>query len=134
MAQRELERARHDVAGGPGKPSDSASLIACRSMARLAARRTRRSCQGDFGSHCSGKSSQKTPLAARRAASVRPGVRRTSSAIGPVQEVGDVHLARLSAAARVDSSGMLRMTRRLTRGRLAPVAVEGLEHQLDARV
>ena len=35
------------------KPSVSAWLMACRSMARLAARRTRRSCHGDFGFHCS---------------------------------------------------------------------------------
>src|SRR4030095_8986499 len=57
---------------------------------------------------------------------------------------------RLSAAARVDSSGMLRITRRFTAvvfppqpapqhealhgGRLAPVAVEGLQGQLDARL
>jgi hypothetical protein len=34
-------------------PSVSAWLIACRSIARLAARRTRRSCHGDFGSHWS---------------------------------------------------------------------------------
>ncbi len=42
------------------KPSVSAWLSACRSMAWLAAWRTRRSCQGDFGSHWSGRSSQKT--------------------------------------------------------------------------
>ena len=50
---------------------------------RLAARRTRRSAHGDLESHCSGNSSQSTPLV-RVAASVSPGVRRTSSATGPL--------------------------------------------------
>ena len=43
---------------GLPSPSISAWLIALRSMARLAAWRTRRSCHGDFGSHWSRKSSQ----------------------------------------------------------------------------
>ena len=40
---------------------------------------------------------------------------------------------RLSAASRVDSSGITRNTRRFTRRRLAPVLLEGLQHQLHAR-
>ena len=36
-------------------PSVSASLMVLRSIARLAAKRTRWSCHGDFGSHWSGK-------------------------------------------------------------------------------
>ena len=69
----------------PEKPSDSASLIAFRSMARLAARRTRWSCQGDFGSHWSTKS-RKNTVFVRTAVSLSPGVRRTSSAIGPFRK------------------------------------------------
>src|SRR6266704_1412297 len=38
------------------KPSRSASLMACLSTARFAASRTRRSCHGDLGFHCSGNS------------------------------------------------------------------------------
>ena len=46
---------------GRPRPSISTSLMPFRSMARLAASRTRRSFQGDFGSHMSRKSSQYTP-------------------------------------------------------------------------
>jgi hypothetical protein len=46
---------------GLPKPSISAWLIALRSMRRLAAWRTRRSCHGDFASHWSRKSSQYMP-------------------------------------------------------------------------
>jgi len=67
---------------GAEKPSASASLMAWRSMARLAASRTRRSAHGEPGVHCSGNSTHSTPFV-RVAFSVSPGVRRTSSAIGP---------------------------------------------------
>ena len=40
------------------RPSVSAWLTAWRSMLRFAARRTRRSAHGDFGSHCSVKTYQ----------------------------------------------------------------------------
>ncbi len=66
------------------KPSVSAWFTACRSMARLAAWRTRRSCQGDFGSHCSGSSSQNAPESSG-AFRVKPGVLRMASAVGPVR-------------------------------------------------
>ena len=66
------------------KPSVSAWFSACRSMARLAALRTRTSDHGDFGSHWSGRSSQKTDGATARETSLKPGVRWTSSATGPV--------------------------------------------------
>ena len=70
---------------GPEKPSDSASLMAWRSIARLAASRTRRSAQGDPAAHCSGNIRKSTPLV-RIAVRVSPGVRRTSSAIGPFRK------------------------------------------------
>ena len=69
----------------PPKPSCSAAFIALRSTARLAARRTRGSCQGEPASHWSRKSRKKTVLL-RTAMSFRPGVRRTSSAIGPLRK------------------------------------------------
>jgi hypothetical protein len=43
------------VAGNQRVARVSASFVPSRSIARLAARRTRSSCQGDFGSHWSGK-------------------------------------------------------------------------------
>ncbi len=67
------------------KPRVSAWLSAFRSIAWLAAKRTRRSCHGDFGSHWSGMSSQKTPLDWLGAVSLSPGVRRMSSATGPLK-------------------------------------------------
>ena len=65
------------------KPSVSARLMACRSMARLAARRTRRSCHGDFGFHCSVVKSIQKVAGSRVGASLSPGVRLTSSASAP---------------------------------------------------
>ena len=67
------------------KPRYSASLNACRLMARLAARRTRRSAHGDFGSNCSMNVIHSVNVGLV-AFSVRPGVRRTSSASGPFSE------------------------------------------------
>jgi len=63
-------------------PSVMAWLIAFRSMAWLAATRTRRSCHGDFGSHWSSKL---THCGAWITAglSVSPGVRWSSSASSP---------------------------------------------------
>jgi hypothetical protein len=52
------------------------------------------------------------------AVSVRPGLRFTSAAMGPLRRYVTSMSPRLSAAARVDSSGMLRKTRRLTLGTL----------------
>jgi len=101
---------------GPENPSDSASLMACRSMARLAARRTRRSAQGEPAVHCSGNSTQRTPLV-RVAASVSPGVVPALERGRPRRLVGN--------AADHET---------LHVRRLAPVAVEGLEDQLDARL
>ena len=42
------------------KPNRSASFMACLSTARIAASRTRRSCHGELGFHCSGKSIHQT--------------------------------------------------------------------------
>ena len=64
-------------------PSVSAWFNARRSIARSAAWRTRLSCQGDFGSHCSVKSSQNTPLVTGPT-TLKPGVRLISSATGPL--------------------------------------------------
>ena len=63
-------------------PRYSASLNALRSIARLAASRTRRSAHGDFGSHCWVKTSHSVNVG-NVALSVMPGVRFTSSAFGP---------------------------------------------------
>jgi hypothetical protein len=69
----------------PENPSDSASLMDWRSTDKLAARRTRRSAHGEPAVHWSGNSRKKTPFV-RIAVSVSPGVRRTSSAIGPLMK------------------------------------------------
>jgi hypothetical protein len=93
---------------GYENPSVSAWLSALRSMDRLAARRTRMSCHGDFGSHWSGRSSQKVPCDSLGATSLNPGVRWMSSATGPVSRYAMSTSPFLSAAARVVSSGRLR--------------------------
>ena len=67
----------------PAKPRNSASLIALRSTAVLAASRTRRSAHGDFASHWSRKSRKKTALL-RWALILNPGLRRSCSATGPL--------------------------------------------------
>ena len=54
----ELEAVRNEAAGQLGAAEVSAWLMLSRSIARLAARRTRSSCHGDFGSHWSAKYSQ----------------------------------------------------------------------------
>jgi hypothetical protein len=70
---------------GPEKPSDSASLMPCRSIARRASGLSRRSAQGDPATHSLGNIRKSTPLV-RIAVRVSPGVRRTSSAIGPFRK------------------------------------------------
>ena len=65
------------------KPSVSAWLMACRSIASAAARRTRRSWKGDFGSNCSLVKSIQKVAGISVAASLSPGVRFTCSASGP---------------------------------------------------
>ena len=59
-------------------PRFSASFTARPSMACIAASRTRRSCQGDFGSHCSGRSRKTTP-GGRAAASLSSAARASAS-------------------------------------------------------
>ena len=115
-----MGRANSNVRGmmlpvGREKPRVSAWLTALRSMARLAARRTLMLAQGDFGFHCSGMSSQKG--ASRRTGTRRrPAVRLSSSAVGPEKRYARSTSPFLRAASRVASSGMERMTRRLTCG------------------
>src|SRR2546425_872986 len=112
-------------------PSVIAWLMALRSIARLAARRTRRSCQGDFGSHWS---SMLTHCGAwiTVAFSVSPGVRCISSASSPRIEYTMSTSPRFNAASRVASSEMTLKTSRFTlvegRGGGALVA---LERELD---
>src|SRR5262245_35800651 len=96
-------------------PSVSAWLIACRSIARLAARRTRRSCHGDFGSHWSTKATHCITLDTT-GLSVSPGVRRRSSPSDAVIQYVTSISPFLSAAYRVVGSGMTRRTRRFTLG------------------
>ena len=89
--------------------------MALRSIARLAASRTRRSCQGDFGSHWS---SMLTHWGAWITAgfSVSPGVRCSSSASSPRIEYTTSISPRFKAASRVDSSEMTLKTSRFTLG------------------
>src|SRR5262249_21330404 len=97
------------------KPSVSAWLIAWRSMARFAASRTRRSWHGLFGSHCSAKETQ-YELLAIAGLWVSPGVRRSSWPSAAVTQYVMSISPRLSAAKRVEGSGMALKTSRFTDG------------------
>ena len=97
-------------------PSVSALLIASLSNASAAASRTRRSCHGDFGSHCSGPKSSHCVAEMIVGFSVMPGVRRASSPSGPRSEYATSTSPRLSMARRVRSSGTVRHTMRFTAG------------------
>ena len=67
-------------------PSVSAWLMAFLSKASAAASRTRRSCHGDFGSHCSGPKSSHCVAEMTVGTSLSPAVRLTSSPSGPRSE------------------------------------------------
>ena len=73
--------------------------------------------QGDLGSHCSGSSIQNAPLTSG-AASRKPDCLRIESAVGPVRRYAMSTSPARSAAVRVASSGIERMTRRFTEGAL----------------
>ena len=96
-------------------PRNSASLNALRSIARLAASRTRRSAHGERGSHCSVNTTHWLTVGSvtRR---VRPGVRFTSSAFGPRNPAAMSVSPRLSITRRVESSGTDLKTSRFTAG------------------
>jgi hypothetical protein len=100
---------------GRATPRYSAWLMLWRSMAWLAASRTRRSCQGDFGSHWSGRSSQNTE-SSRTESSRNPAVLFTASASGPRKLNAISTSPDFSAAKRVASSGIDLRTRRFTDG------------------
>ena len=101
----------------PANPSCSASFRVLRSIAWLAARRTRRSCQGDFGSHCSVKSRKMTLNVLRHRAA---------------QEVNDVGVAALESGRARRLVGHALEDEPLHAGHLAPVALERLHDDLDA--
>ena len=98
-------------------PSVIAWLMDLRSMARLAARRTRLSYQGDLESHWS---SMLTHCGAWMTVgfSVSPGVRCSSSASSPRIEYTMSISPRFNAARRVDSSETTLKTSRFTLGTL----------------
>ena len=96
-------------------PRYSASLKPLRSSARFAARRTRRSAHGDFGSHCWVKTSHWLTVG-RMTLSVSPGVRVTSCASGPRSPYAMSVSPRFSFTSRVDSSGTDFRTMRFTDG------------------
>src|SRR5262245_53624344 len=98
-------------------PRYSASLKPLRSIDRLAARRTRRSAHGDFGSHCWGKITHSVKVG-NVGLSVSPCVRFTSSAFGPRIEYATSVSPRFNIARRVDSSGTDLKTSRFTDGTL----------------
>jgi hypothetical protein len=102
---------------GAGRPNPrySASLNALRSIARLAASRTRWSAHGDFGSHCWVKTSHWLTVGSTTLR-VRPGVRLTSSASGPLSPYAMSLSPRLTVTMRVASSGTDLNTKRFTAG------------------
>ena len=100
---------------GLANPRYSASLMLLRSIARLAARRTRRSAHGERGSHCSTNVIHSVNVG-DVAFSVSPDVRLISSASAPLSEYAMSASPRFSIARRVASSGTERSTRRFTLG------------------
>src|SRR5262245_6698953 len=103
------------VDAGLPRPTDRASVTAFRSLAGLVASVTRRSDHGDRASHCSVNTSHSVNVG-RVALRVTPGVRLTSSALGPRMEYATSVSPRLSMARRVDSSGTDLNTSRFTAG------------------
>src|SRR6266540_1360072 len=97
-------------------PRVSAWLIAFLSKASAAASRTRRSCQGDFGSHISGPKLSHWLPAITVGTSLSPAVRFTSSPSGPRSEYATSTSPRLSMASLVRSSETTFHTSRLTVG------------------
>ena len=97
-------------------PRVSAWLMAFLSKASAAARRTRRSCQGDFGSHWGMPKLSHWEPAITVGISLSPGVRFTSSPSGPRREYATSTSPRLSIARRVRSSVTVFHTIRLTAG------------------
>src|SRR3989449_7794318 len=113
-------------------PRRSAWLMACLSIARFAASRTRRSCQGDFAfPHCSGKSSHHAADGmtwARRSL----GSAFTVSASDADHQVGDVGLPGLEHREPRRPIGDALDDDALDRRLLAPVLLVGFEHELHA--
>ncbi len=102
-----------------------------RSIARLTAWRTRRSCHGDFGSHCSGKYSQ---FGAWQHDRLQREARRLLQLLGKLaaDRIGDVDLALLERREPRRLVGHHLHHQPLDGRRFAPVAVEGFEHEFDA--
>src|SRR5262249_41511620 len=101
-------------AGFPN-PRYSASLKPLRSIARLAASRTRRAAHGDLAPTCWVKRSHAVNVG-NVGLRVAPGVRLTFSALGPRIEYATSVSPRLIIARRVDSSGTDLKTSRFTAG------------------
>ena len=116
------------------KPSVSAWLMACRSMARLAARRTRRSCHGDFGFHCSVVKSIQNVAGIRVGASFQSP--RALDFLGELTTdgVGHVGFPTLEHCEARRLLGDHAEHEPFHLGRLAPVALVRFQHQLHAGV
>ena len=115
-------------------PRVSAWLMAFLSKASAAASRTRRSCHGDFGSHCCGPKSSHCVAEITVGTSLRPGGALDLLAERAAQRVRHVHLAALEHGQAREVLGDHLPHQALDRRGLPPVAVVRLEDQLDARV
>ena len=102
-------------------------------MARLAACRTRRSYQGDFGSHWSGRSSQKVPCDSLDHCRLQGEPGGLLQLLGQLatDRVRDVHLSALECGEPRGLVGDHPQHQPLHGRALAPVLLEGLQHQLD---
>ena len=126
-----LETFRDDAVGQPRLAKRQRLVDPGRSIARLAACRTRRSCHGDFGSHWSAKYSHCAP--GHRRFERQP--RGTQHLLGEfaADRVGDVDLAALQ---RREAGRLVRdraEDEALDARRFAPIPLERLHHQFDAR-
>src|SRR5436309_766902 len=119
--QRKVHHPRHDDARRRAK-AQTRGLVDRLTVDRVVdASRSRLSCHGDFGSHCSVNSIQKMD-AWRDASSVRRGSRLTSSPSGPSSAAAMSASPFFNIATRVVPSGTLLMTRRLIDGTLRQYA------------
>ena len=118
---------------GPEKPSDSASLIAWRSIGEARRQPHAPVRPGRAGRPLLGEHQEEHAVGAHRGQG-EPGGAPDVLGDRAVQEVGDVHLAALERGGARGLLGDAADHQALDARGLAPVAVEGLERELDPRL